>query len=108
LGGEQHELHVLPKGTLKTFSRDGTFDAKIHIDLLMDFCDFHLVKHDNVMVRLFFQTLSGKSYEWYMTLPTRLFGSFDDIEYMFLNMLSPPIVYHTLITNLTQICLKKN
>jgi hypothetical protein len=32
LRGEQHELHVLPKGTLKTFSGDGTIDAKSHVD----------------------------------------------------------------------------
>ena len=57
--GEQHELPVLPKGTLKKFSKDGTIDAKIHIDLFLDVCDFHLVEHDDVMVRLFLQTLSG-------------------------------------------------
>jgi hypothetical protein len=32
LRGEQHELLVLPKGTLKTFSGDGMIDAKIHVD----------------------------------------------------------------------------
>jgi hypothetical protein len=31
--GEQHELPILPKGTLKEFSGDGTINAKIHVDL---------------------------------------------------------------------------
>jgi len=33
LQGEQHEMLVLPKGTLKTFSGDGTIDAKRNFDL---------------------------------------------------------------------------
>jgi hypothetical protein len=108
LRGEQHELPVLPKGTLKTFSRDGTIDAKRHVDLFLDVCDFHLIEHDDVMVRLFLQTLSGQDYEWYTSFPTRSIDSFDDLEMMFLNMFSPPVTYHTLLTNFTQICLKKN
>jgi hypothetical protein len=106
--GEQHELPILPKGTLKEFSGDGTIDAKRHVDLFLDVCDFHLVEHDDVMVRLFLQTLSGQAYEWYTTLPTRSIGSFDDLESMFLTMFSPPVAYHTLLTNFTQIWLKKN
>jgi hypothetical protein len=93
---------------LKTFSGDGTIDAKRHIDLFLDVCDFHLVEHDDVMVRLFLQTLSGQAYEWYTTFPTRSIDSFDDLEAMFLNMFAPPVAYHTLLTNFTQICLKKN
>jgi hypothetical protein len=93
---------------LKTFSRDGTIDAKRHIDLFLDVCDFHLVEHDDIMVRLFLQTLSGQAYEWYTTFPTRSIRSFDDFEAMFLSMFSPPVAYHTLLTNFTQICLKKN
>jgi len=55
--GEKHEFHVLPKVTLKTFSRDGTIDAKRHVDLFLDVCDFHLVEYEDVMVRLFLQIL---------------------------------------------------
>jgi hypothetical protein len=93
---------------LKEFSGDGTIDAKRHVDLFLDVCDFHLVEYDDVMVRLFLQTLSGQAYEWYTTFPTRSIGSFDDLESMFLTMFSPPVAYHTLLTNFTQICLKKN
>jgi hypothetical protein len=108
LRGEQHELPILPKGTLKQISGDGTIDAKIHVDLFLDVCDFHLVEHNDVMIKLFLQTLSGKAYERYTTLPTRSIGSFDDLENMFLTMLGPLVAYHTLLTNLTHICLKKN
>jgi hypothetical protein len=59
--GEQHELHVLPKGTLKEFSRDGTIDAKRHLHLFLDVCDFHQVEYDDVMVRLFLQNFIRKS-----------------------------------------------
>jgi hypothetical protein len=90
LMGEQHELPVLPKGTLKEFSGDGTIDAKRHLHLFLDVCDFHRVEHDDVMVRLFLQTLSERAYEWYTTFPSRSIRSFNDLEVMFLNMFSPP------------------
>jgi hypothetical protein len=51
--GEQHELHVLPKGTLKEFYGEGTINAKRHLHLFLDLCDFHRVEYDDVMVRLF-------------------------------------------------------
>ena len=51
--GEQHDLPVLPKGTLKQFLGDGTIDAKRHLNLFLDVCDFHRVEYDDVMVRLF-------------------------------------------------------
>jgi hypothetical protein len=53
--GEQHDLLVLPKGALKEFLGDGTIDAKIHLNLFLDVCDFHRVEYDNVMVRYFFR-----------------------------------------------------
>jgi hypothetical protein len=98
LQGEQHELPILPKGTLKTFSGDGVIDPKRHVDLFLDVCDFHLIKDDDVMVRLFLQTLADQAYEWYTSFPTRSIGSFEDLEMMFLNMFSPPVSYHTLLT----------
>jgi hypothetical protein len=106
--GEQHDLPVLPKGTLKEFSRDGAIDAKRHLHLFLDVCDFHRVEHDDVMVRLFLQTLSGRVYEWYTTFPNRSILSFNDLEAMFLTMFSPPISYHTLLIDFTQIGLRKN
>jgi hypothetical protein len=41
LMGEKHELPVLPKGTLKEFSGDGTIDAKRHLNLILDVFDFN-------------------------------------------------------------------
>jgi hypothetical protein len=93
---------------LPVFSGDGAIDPKRHMDLFLDMCDFHLIEYDDVMVRLFLQTLTGQAYEWYTSLPTRSIGSFDDLETMFLNMYAPPVAYHTLLTQFTQICLKKN
>jgi hypothetical protein len=93
---------------LKEFSGDGTIDAKIDVDLFLDVCDFHLVEYDDDMVRLFLQTLSGQAYEWYTKFPTGSIGPFNDIESMFLAMLASTVAYHTLLTNFTQICLKKN
>jgi hypothetical protein len=60
------------------------------------------------MVRLFLKTLSGRVYEWYMTLPNRSIHSFNDLEAMFLTMFSPPISYYTLLTDFTHIGLRKN
>jgi hypothetical protein len=106
--GEQHELCVLPKGTLKEFSRDEAIDAKRHLHLFLDVCDFHHVEHDNVMVRLFLQTLSRRAYEWYTKFPSRSIQSFNDLEGIFLTMFSPPIAYHTLLTDFTWIGMRKN
>jgi hypothetical protein len=106
--GEKHDLPVLPKGTLKEFSRDREIDAKRHLHLFLDVCDFHHVEYDDVMVRLFLQTLSRRAYEWYMTLPSRSILSFNDLKAMFLTMFTPPISYHTLLTDFTQIGLRKN
>jgi hypothetical protein len=88
---------------LKEFSGDGTIDAKRHLNLFLDVCDFHRVEYDDVMVRLFLKTLSGRDYEWYTTLPNRSIGSFNDLEAM-LNIHN----YHTLLTDFTQIGLRKN
>jgi hypothetical protein len=93
---------------LKEFLGDGTIDAKRHLNLFLDVCDFHRVEYDDVMVRLFLQTLSGRAYEWYTTLPSRSIGSFNDLKAMFLTMFTPPVAYHTLLTNFTQIGLRKN
>jgi hypothetical protein len=102
LQGEQHQLPTLPQGVLPTFSGDGVMDPKIHMDLFLNMCEIHLVEHDDVMVRLFLQTLTGLAYEWYMSLPSRSISSFDDLEAMFLTMYAPPVAYHTLLTQFTQ------
>jgi hypothetical protein len=104
----QHELPILPKGTLKEFSQEGEINVKRHLHLFLDVCDFHHVDYDDVMVRLFLQTLSGKAYEWYTMFPSRSIRSFNEIEDMFLTKFSYPIVYHTLLTDFTQIGLRKN
>jgi hypothetical protein len=86
---EQHDLPILPKGTLKEFSGDRTIDAKRHLHVFLDVCDFHRVEYDDVMVRLFLQTLSRRAYEWYTTLPSISIFSFNNLKAMFLTMFSP-------------------
>jgi hypothetical protein len=51
--GEKNYLLVFPKGTLKEFSGDGTIDAKRHLHLFLDVCDFH--------GKVIFANLIGKS-----------------------------------------------
>jgi hypothetical protein len=46
-------LPTLPQGALPTFSRDGRVHPKIHLDLFLEIFYFHLIQHDDVMVRLF-------------------------------------------------------
>jgi hypothetical protein len=82
-------------------------DPKRHMDQFLSVCDIHLIEHDDVMVRVFLQTLIGPAYEWYLSLPTQSIGSFDDLENMFMTMYAPPIAYHTFLTQFTQIHLKK-
>jgi hypothetical protein len=106
--GEQHDIHVLPKGTLKEFLGDREIDAKRHLHLFLDVCDSHRVEYDNVMVSLCIQTLSRRVYEWYTTFPSRSIHSFNVLEAMFLTMFSPPIAYHFLLTDFTQIGFRKN
>jgi hypothetical protein len=107
LHGEQHTFPTLPQGVLPVFSGDGIMDPKRHMDQFLSVCDIHLIEHDDVMVRVFLQTLIGPTYEWYLSLPTQSIGSFDDLESMFMTMYAPPIAYHTLLTQFTQIHLKK-
>jgi hypothetical protein len=45
-------------------------DTKRHIDQFLAICDIHLIDHDDVMVRVFLQTLIGSTYKWYLSLPT--------------------------------------
>jgi hypothetical protein len=66
-----------------------------------------LIEHDDVVVRFFLQTLIGPTYEWYISLLAQSIGSFDDLESMFMTMYAPPIAYHTILTQITQIHLKK-
>jgi hypothetical protein len=87
---------------------DRIMDPKRHIDQFLSMCiELHLIEYEDVMVRLFLQTSIGPTHEWYMSLPAWSIVSFNDIETMFMTMYVPPITYHTLLTQFTQIHLKK-
>jgi hypothetical protein len=83
-------------------------DPKKHLDQFLTICDIHLIEHDDVMVILFLQTLIGPTYDWYLSLPENTISSFDDMEDVFMYKFVPPIAYHTLLTQFTQIHLQKN
>jgi hypothetical protein len=79
-----------------------------HLDHFLTICDIHGVVHDDVMVRVFMQTLIGPAYDWYLSLPENLITCFDDIEYAFMGRYAHHVAYHTLLTQFTQIHLEKN
>jgi hypothetical protein len=56
-------LPTLPQGILPVFSGDGIMDPKKHMDQFLSICDIHLIEHDDVMVRVFLQTLIGPAYD---------------------------------------------
>jgi hypothetical protein len=57
------------------FTGDGIMDPKKHMDQFLSICDIHLIEHDDVMVRVFLQTLIGPTYDWYLSLPAQSIGS---------------------------------
>jgi hypothetical protein len=61
-------LPTLPQGFLPVFLGDRVMDAKRHMDHFLFICEIHLIEHDDVMVRMFLQTLTYPTYEWYMSL----------------------------------------
>jgi hypothetical protein len=77
------------------------------MDHFLSMCELHIIEYEDIMVRLFLQTLIGPTHEWYMSLPCHSIASFDDIETMFMTMYTPPVAYHTLLTQFTQIHLNK-
>jgi hypothetical protein len=82
-------------------------EPKRHMDQFLYMCEIHLIEHDDVMVRMFLKTLIGPSYEWYISLSAQSILLFHDSETMFMTMCAPLIEYHTLLTQFTQIRLKK-
>jgi hypothetical protein len=40
------------------------------MDQFLSLCDIHMIEHEDVMVRVFLQTLIVPTYEWYISLPT--------------------------------------
>jgi hypothetical protein len=107
LQGGQHTLPTLPQGVFPVFSGDRIIDPKRHMDKFLIVFDIHLIEHDDVTVRVFLHDLIGPSYEWYLSLLTHYIRSLDDLENMFMTMYAPPIAYQTLLTQFTQIHLKR-
>jgi hypothetical protein len=105
----ENNIHYQPylKEFYLSFQVMGLWIQKGHMDQFLSICDIHLIEHDDVMVRVFLQTLIGPTYEWYLSLPTQSIGSFDDIEDMFMTRYAQPIAYHTFLTQFTQIHLQK-
>ena len=81
---------------------------KKHLDRFFTICDIHLILYDDVMVRVFLQTLVGPAYDWYLYFPIGSITCFNDIEDAFLLRYSQLMAYHTLLTEFTKIHLEKN
>lgn len=79
-----------------------------HLNQFISICEIHSIIEDDVMVRVFLQTLVDPTYNWYLSLPDHSISSFDDMEDAFLFRYSQPIPYYTLLTDFTQIHLEKN
>jgi hypothetical protein len=107
LQGEQHQLPTLPQG-VPIFYGDRIMDPKKNLDHFLTIFDIHLIKHDDVMVRLFLQTLIVPTYGWYLSLPEKTISYFDNVGHVFMYKLMPPISYHTLLTQCNQIHLQKD
>jgi hypothetical protein len=71
------------------------------MDQFLSIFDIHLIEHDDVMVRFFLQTLNGPADVSYLSLLTQSIISFDYLENMFMTMYTPPVAYHTLLTQFT-------
>lgn len=79
-----------------------------HLDQFLSICDIHSIIEDDVIVRVFLQTLVGLAYDWYLSLPENSITYFNDIEDTFFNQYSQSVAYHTFLTEFTQINLQKN
>ena len=105
--GEMHPLLTLPVGILPIFNGNSVMFPEKHLDQFINICEIHSIIEDDVMVRVFLQTLVGQAYEWYLGLPHHSISSFDDMQYAFLFYYSHHVPYYTLLTDFTQIHLKK-
>ena len=97
-----------PTSILPLFNGDGVMNPENNLNKFLTICNIHLVLEDDVMVRVFFQTIVGASYDWYLPLPTNSITCFNDIEYAILMRYSQAVAYHTFLIDFTQIHLKRN
>lgn len=106
--GQRHPLPALPTGVLPIFNGDGIMCPKKHLDQFVNISKIHSIINDDVMVRLFLQTLVCLAYDCYLSLPDHSISSFDDMEDAFLFLYFEHVPYYTLFTYFTQIHLEKN
>ena len=74
-----------------------------NLDQFLAIWDIHLVTEDDVMVRIFLQTVAGLAYDWYLSLSKNSIKCFNDIKDSFLMRYSQLVAYHTLLIDFTQI-----
>jgi len=63
LRGEQHQFPTLPQVIFPIFSGDGIMNPKNHMDRFLSICDIHLIEQNDVMVKVFLETLIGPAYD---------------------------------------------
>jgi len=65
LEGEQHNLSNIPLGVLPELNHDDTMNPEKHMDQILINGDIHGIVHDDVMVRVFLQTLISPTNDCY-------------------------------------------
>ena len=74
-----HALHDLPLNyaqRISLYDGEGNVSARYQVGKFDDFIYLEEVDHEDVKMRLFTQSLSGKSKKWYKYLPTRYITNF--------------------------------
>jgi hypothetical protein len=74
-----NHMKYLPK-----FDGDKTHSTEEHMSVFHDFTDDQFVEHDDVFMRLFFQTLEGDVRKWFRELYVALIDSWSSLEASFM------------------------
>ena len=71
-------LGAMPKdyqSKIPQFDNTQPITTQQHVDKMNDFFDLHEIDVDDVMMRLFFQTLGGEVRKWFRALPAATINS---------------------------------
>ena len=86
----------------------GVMCPEKYLDMFLAICDIHLVLEDDIMIIAFLQTIVGQTFDRYLSLTTTWISYFNYTKDAILVRHSQPIAYHTLLTEFTQIHLRRH